>query len=103
MCLFVLEQLESDGLEDMLREGVTAVAEVAALSHEATVINAALESVGAGTNKAWSATADPVADVDDAILAVIKAAKYGSLMGVGVLFGSTGLSWEAVRAVWSVA
>ena len=87
-----LEQLESEGLEDMLREGVTAVAEIAALSHESTVISAALDSVGAGTDKTWSATADPVADVDDAILSVIKAAKYGSLMGVGVLFGATAWS-----------
>jgi len=87
-----LEQLESEGLEDMLREGVTAVAEVAALSHEAVVINAALEAVGAGTDKTWNASADPVSDIDDAILGVIKAAKYGSLMGVGVLFGATAWS-----------
>jgi len=65
---------------------------MAALSHEASVINAALEAVGAGTDKTWNATADPVSDVDDAILAVIKAAKYGSLMGVGVLFGATAWS-----------
>ena len=87
-----LEQLEAEGLEDMLREGVTAVAEVAALSHEATVIGAALEAVGAGTDKTWNASADPVSDVDDAILSVIKAAKYGSLMGVGVLFGAAAWS-----------
>ena len=90
-----LEQLEAEGLEDMLREGVTAVAEMAALSHEATVISAALEAVGAGTDKTWGATADPVADVDDAILNVIKAAKYGSLMGVGVLFGAT--AWSVFK------
>ncbi len=46
------------------------------------MINAALAAVGAGTDKVWNATADPVADVDDAILSVIKAAKYGSLMAV---------------------
>lgn len=87
-----LEQLEAEGLEDMLREGVTAVAEMAALSHEATVINAALDAVGSGTSKTWDSSADPVADVDDAILSVIKAAKYGSLMGVGILFGATAWS-----------
>ena len=90
-----LEQLEAEGLEDMLREGVTAVAEVAALSHEASVINAALTAVGAGTDKTWNAAADPVADMDDAILSVIKAAKYGSLMGVGVLFGAT--AWSVFK------
>ena len=90
-----LEQLEAEGLEDMLREGVTAVAEMAALSHESSVIGAALEAVGAGTAKTWNASADPVGDVDDAILAVIKAAKYGSLMGVGVLFGAT--AWKVFK------
>jgi hypothetical protein len=90
-----LEQLEAEGLEDMLREGVTAVAEMAALSHESSVISAALEAVGSGTSKTWNAAADPVSDVDDAILAVIKAAKYGSLMGVGVLFGAT--AWKIFK------
>ena len=90
-----LEQLEAEGLEDMLREGVTAVAEVAALSHEAAVIGAALDAVGGGTGKVWDSSADPVADVDDAILSVIKAAKYGSLMGVGVLFGAT--AWSVFK------
>ncbi len=90
-----LEQLEADGLENMLREGATAVAEVAALSHEKTVIDAALAAIGAGTNKTWNSSADPVADVDDAILSVIKAAKYGSLMGVGLLFGAT--AWKVFK------
>jgi hypothetical protein len=90
-----LEKLEAEGLVDMLREGVTAVAEMAALSHESSVISAALAAVGAGTSKTWNAAADPVADVDDAILAVIKAAKYGSLMGVGVLYGAT--AWKIFK------
>ena len=90
-----LEQLEAEGLEDMLREGVTAVAEMASLSHEASVINAALDAVGAGVGKTWNDAADPVADVDDAILAVIKAAKYGSLMGVGALFGAN--AWKIFK------
>jgi len=95
-----LEQLETEGLEDMLREGVTAVAEVAALSHEAAVISAALDAVGAGTSKTWDSSADPVADIDDGVLSVIKAAKYGSLMGVGVLFGAT--AWSIFKNQGSV-
>lgn len=90
-----LEQLEAAGLENMLREGATAVAEVAALAHEKTVIDAALSAVGPGTGKVWNSAADPVADVDDAVLTVIKAAKYGSLMGVGVLFGAT--AWKLFK------
>ena len=53
-----LEQLEADGLENMLREGAVAVAEVSALSHEKSVIDAALAAVGAGTGKTWNASAD---------------------------------------------
>jgi hypothetical protein len=90
-----LEQLEAEGLENMLREGATAVAEVGALAHEKSVIDAGLAAVGAGTDKTWNAAADPIADVDDAILSVIKAAKYGSLMGVGVLFGAT--AWKIFK------
>ena len=84
-----LEKLESSDLENALREGAVAVAEVAALSHEKSVIDAALAASGAGTGKTWGASADPVADIDAAIMDVIKAAKYGSLMGVGVLFGAS--------------
>jgi hypothetical protein len=90
-----LEQLEAEGLENILREGATAVAEVGALAHEKSVIDAGLAAVGAGTDKTWNAAADPIADVDDAILSVIKAAKYGSLMGVGVLFGAT--AWKIFK------
>ena len=90
-----LEQLEADGLENMLREGATAVAEVAALSHEKSVIDAALAAVGAGTGMTWNDAADPISDVDDAILSVIKAAKYGSLMGVGILFGAS--AWKIFK------
>ncbi len=84
-----LEKLESADLENALREGSVAVAEVAALSHEKSVIDAALAAAGAGTAKTWNAASDPVSDVDAAIMQVIKAAKYGSLMGVGVLFGAS--------------
>jgi hypothetical protein len=90
-----LEQLEAEGLENVLREGAVAVAEVAALAHEKTVIDQALTTVGAGTNKTWNASADPVADVDDAILTVIKRCGYGSLMGVGVLFGAS--AWNIFK------
>jgi len=90
-----LEQLEAEGLENMLREGAVAVAEVGALSHEKSVIDAALAAVGAGTGKKWDDAADPISDVDDAILSVIKATKYGSLMGVGILFGAT--AWKIFK------
>jgi hypothetical protein len=90
-----LEQLEAEGLENTLREGAVAVAEVAALAHEKTVIDKALDSVGAGTAKTWNSAADPVKDVDDTILQVIRKCGYGSLMGVGVLFGAT--AWAVFK------
>ena len=90
-----LEQLEADGLENVLREGATAVAEVAALAHEKTVIDKALEAVGAGTAKTWNSAADPVKDVDDTVLDVIKKCGYGSLMSIGVLFGAT--AWAVFK------
>lgn len=90
-----LEQLEADGMENVLREAAIAVAEIAALAHEKKVIDAALDAVGAGTSKTWDASADPVADIDEAILAIIKNCSYGSLMGVGVLFGAT--AWNVFK------
>jgi hypothetical protein len=90
-----LERLEAGELEDMLREGALSCAEVAALAHEKAVIDAALAAVGAGTAKTWNSSADPISDLDDAILSVIKAAKYGSLMGVGVLFGTS--AWKIFK------
>ena len=89
-----LEQLEAHQLEDALREGATAVAEIAALAHEKTVIDKALAALSA-TSKTWNSSADPVDDIDSAILAVVKAAKYGSLMGVGVLFGAS--AWRIFK------
>ena len=68
---------------------------MAALSHEKSVIDAALAAVGAGTGKKWDGSADPIADVDDAILSVIKSAKYGSLMGVGILVGAS--AWKIFK------
>ena len=90
-----LEQLESEGVENMLREGAVAVAEVAGLAHEKSVIDLAVDAVGPGADSAWNDAADPVADIDDTILDVIKACKYGSLMNVGVLFGAS--AWNVFK------
>ena len=90
-----LERMEADALEDSLREGAVAVAEVAALAHEKKVIDMALAAAGDGMGKTWNSSADPVSDIDDQILTVLKAAKYGSLMGIGVLFGAT--AWKIFK------
>ena len=84
-----LEAIESAPLENMLREGAIACAEVGGLSHEKTVIDAALAAAGAGTDvNATVATTDLVDLIDIQIANVILAAKYGSLMNVGVVMGT---------------
>jgi len=85
-----LEELESvaGGLESILQEGATLVAEIAGLAHEKAVVDAALTAIGSGDDVDFSGTNDPVDIIDAAILEVIRTAKYGSLMGVGVLFGA---------------
>jgi len=90
-----LEQLEAEGLENMLREGAVAVAEVAALAHEKTVVDLAVSAIGPGADSTWNDASDPVADIDDSILDVIKACKYGSLMNIGVLFGAS--AWNVFK------
>lgn len=90
-----LEAIETGDLENALMEGADMVAEVAGLSHEKTVIDAALASA-TNTAKTWtSGSPDPVDDIDAEIMKVIKAAKYGSAMGVGVLFGAT--AWRVAK------
>ena len=75
---------------DAVKEGADDAAEVAGLSHEQKVVNKALGAAGAGTDYNFASDAvDPVKIVDDAILAVSKAAKHSNLMEIGVLFGPT--------------
>lgn len=87
-----LEALEEAELEGALQEGARAVAEVAALAHELDVVNKAVAGIPGGQQFSMDTTStstDCVNLLDTAILNVIKAAKYGSLMGVGILFGAT--------------
>lgn len=91
-----LEKLEAAELENVVREGSVAVAEVASLAHEKTVIDDALTAAGPGTGSQFSsASIYPVDVIDTNILTVLKAAKYGSLMGVGLLFGAS--AWKIFK------
>lgn len=82
------EKLAEKDLLNSMMEGATINAEVAALAHEKSVVDQALEAAGSGVEKDWGDAEDPISDLDDAILDVIKAAKYGSLMGIGIVFGA---------------
>jgi hypothetical protein len=85
-----LEGLELGSAMDAIKEGADDAAEVAGLAHERSVIIAALEAAGAGTNYNFElATVDPVKLIDQAILDISKNAKHTNLMEVGILFGPT--------------
>ena len=78
-----------------LMEAADLGAEIGALAHEKNVIDTALGTLGAGTAVDFGAGKDPIDVIDQYILNTIKAAKYGSLMGVGVLFGAT--AWRGFK------
>lgn len=90
-----LEKLETADLENLLQEGADMIAAAAALSHEVRVIDMALEAAGAGTALAITANDDVIDQLDSDILDVIKAAKFGGLMGVGMVFGAG--AWRKVK------
>lgn len=90
-----LEQMAAADLEDTFKEAADELSAIAGLSHEKKVVDLALDAVGAGSTLAVTANDDLIAQMDAKILGVIKAAKYGSLMGVGVLMGAT--YWMTVK------
>ena len=83
----IQEAMASEDMENALQEAAVEAAEVGGLAHETAVINAAVAALSA-QNKTWNAGADPIADLDAAVYTVMKAAKYGSLMGVRIVFGA---------------
>ena len=89
-----LEKVETAGLENILQEGADIIAEVASLAHEKTVIDTAMAAVGAGTALAIGANDSIIKQLNSDILSVIKAAKSGGLMGVGVLIGAG--AWNVI-------
>lgn len=91
----VLEELEAAEMESVLQEGADMAASVAALSHEKEVVEMAITAAGAGTALSIGTSDDVLDQLDKDILDVIKAAKYGALMGVGVLFGAN--AWRVVK------
>lgn len=83
-----LEKLEGDQLMNMAKYGSRLVADIGALAHEKDVITKATAALGAGTDSNFaSASVDPVAVIDAAIIDVIKAARNGA--SVRVLLGAT--------------
>lgn len=83
-----LDNLEILAEESVVQEAAQMAAEVGALSHELAVSRKALAALTATDTDTTVAGFDFIQTLDQNILSVIKAAKYGSLMGVGILFGA---------------
>lgn len=90
-----LEKIEAGDLENIFQEGADMIAEIAGLAHEKTVVDMAIETVGVGTPLNIAAGDDIIKQLDKDILSVIKAAKFGGLMGVGVLVGAG--AWSVIK------
>lgn len=90
-----LEEMETEGLENVFTEAADVCAEVGALSHEKTVLDTALASLGAGTALSIGSSDDVIDQLDEEILNMIKASKAGGLMGVGILFGAG--AWRVIK------
>lgn len=85
-----VEGMSDQSMETLLQEGADMAAEVSSLAHEKTVVDTAVRTLTAAAgNIDFAADKDVVDQLDQQIIAIIKAARYGSLMGVGILFGPT--------------
>jgi hypothetical protein len=97
-----LDKLEIKSEESCVREAAQMAAEVGGLAHEKSVIDNARAALGDGTNVDFSAANfDLVKALDTYILQIIKAAQYGSIMSVGIIFGAE--AWLAVKNHKSMA
>lgn len=90
-----LELIESDGLMNIMQEGADICSQIGALSHEKTVVTKALTALGAGTALAVGANDDIIGQLDTDILNVIKAAKMGGFMNIGVCIGAG--AWRVAK------
>ncbi len=82
--------LPPEGLTQLLKNRAEITAQVAGLSWSNKVITDALTAIGSGTNKSAATSGrDYVDDIDEQILAVVKATGAGEMCPVRVLFGPT--------------
>lgn len=86
----IAETDEEDTMTAALQEASDLGAEVGSLSHEKEVIDLAIAATTAGAqNIDFAADKDPVDQIDQQIIALIKSANYGGLMNVRLLLGLT--------------
>lgn len=89
-----VDKIEEDAAESageaVLQEAADLGAEVGGLAHEKTVVDLAVTTLTAGAaNIDFAADKDVIDQLDSKIIDVVKAARYGSLMAIGLLFGPT--------------
>jgi hypothetical protein len=80
---------------NIIQEGADICSQIGALAHEKTVVDTALAALGNGTALSIGANDDIISQLDTNILTVIKAAKMGAFMNVGVVFGAG--AWRVVK------
>lgn len=90
-----LEKIESGDYTNVMQEAADMLADVSALAHEQAVIVKALAAAGNGTALAIGGGDDVIDQLDSDILTCIKAARYGALMGIGVVIGAN--AWRKVK------
>ncbi|MFA6962439.1 MAG: hypothetical protein WC205_16915 [Opitutaceae bacterium] len=86
-------EIEEEEGEALLMETADEVAALAGLSHEKRVIDTAVANAPVIAEKGdWTDDAkDPVAELNDTIINIMKAAGYGSMMQVGIVLPPSAL------------
>lgn len=91
----ILEQAEAPELMNILQEGADICSQVGALAHERSVVTTALAALGGGSALSIGAGDDIISQLDTNILGIVKAAKMGAFMNVGVVFGAG--AWRVTK------
>jgi hypothetical protein len=86
----IIETDDDNTMDACLKEAADLGAAIGSLSHEKQTIDLALATLTpAAAALDFGATADVIDQLDAHIIDIIKAARYGSLLGVRMLFGPT--------------
>jgi hypothetical protein len=86
----IVETDDEDTMESCLQEAADLAATVGSLAHEKTTVGLAITTLTPGKESlSFAAEVDLIDKIDEQIVNVIKAARYGSLTQVKMLFGPT--------------
>lgn len=91
----ILETYGDQDIRNLLMEGSEICSDIAVLVHEKTVVDTAVAAAGAATAIDTANVADLIDSIDQKIISVLKSARYGSLMSVGLVFGAN--AWRLTK------